>query len=309
MSQVRKDFLVERYAIISEKRGSRPKHFEAKKAEEKPGQTCFFCPGNESLTPPTIEQLPAKGPWKIRVFRNKFPALKPPKGDHEIVVDTPVHNGELQDLKLEELIDVFLMYEKRRKALERRYKHISVFKNMGKEGGASLPHSHTQIVASQFVPPIPAQEERAAKLHYAKWHRCAWCDDLKDMPKNRIAFENEYAIAITANAPRFSYETWIMPKRHCGSFSELTKTEMLAFCDILSKALGKVYSWLGGVSYNFILHTAPKGGSKFCHFHVELMPRVATHAGYELGEGAYIVDVSPETAAKVYRLGETTATN
>jgi len=301
MTQIRKDFLIERYSIISEKRGSRPKHFEAKKVEEKPGQVCFFCPGNEKLTPPTIDQVPAKGKWKIRVFRNKFPALVPPKGDHEIIVDTEVHGGGLHNLTKEELLDVFLMYEKRRKVLERKYKHVSVFKNMGREAGASLPHSHTQIIASNFMPPISAQEQTAAKLHYDKWHRCAWCDDIVKMDKKRIITESKSTIAIMANAPRFSYEAWVMPKQHRGSFSDMSRAEMLDFCSVFLEILNKMQTELAGIPYNFALHTSPKGGSKYYHFHVEIMPRVATHAGYELGEGAYIVDVSPETAAKIYR--------
>jgi len=293
--------LIERYSLISEKRGTRPKHFEVvKKAKEKPGQICFFCPGNEKLTPPTIDQFPPRGPWKIRVFRNKFPALVPPKGDHEVIVETPAHDGGLHNLSPEELLEVFLMYEKRRKALERKYKHVAIFKNRGKEGGASLPHSHTQVVASNFVPPISAEEQAAAKRYYLKWHRCAWCDELKRTDKRRIAAENENAIAVTANAPRFSYEIWVMPKTHRGSFSDMNASEMMDFCSLFLKVFNKMHAELNNPSYNFVLHTAPSGGGKFFHFHLELMPRKATHAGYELGEGAYIVDISPETAAKMY---------
>ena len=299
MTQIRKDFLIERYSIISEARSKRPHHFEFT-CEEKAGQVCFFCPGNESLTPPTIDQYPAKGLWEIRVFRNKFPALKPPRGDHEIIVETNKHGQDLGDLTPEGILGAFKMYEKRRKALERKYKYVAIFKNVGKQGGASLPHSHTQVLASNFLPPLSDIEAKAAKHYYDKWHRCPWCDYIEKTVKGRIAFETRKTIAITANAPRFSYETWVMPKRHVGNFSDLTQEEALDFCMMLKKVLAKLEKGLGCVPYNYVLHHA-KSGEKFVHFHVEIMPRVATHAGYELGEGAYIVDVSPENAAKFYK--------
>jgi len=97
MGQIRKDFLLERYSIISKVRGARPQQYHHK-AGEKGGSLCFFCPGNEHTTPPTIDCVPKSGKWEIRVFRNKFPALKPPQGDHEIVVETNLHKGTIQDL-------------------------------------------------------------------------------------------------------------------------------------------------------------------------------------------------------------------
>jgi UDPglucose--hexose-1-phosphate uridylyltransferase len=118
--------------------------------------------------------------------------------------------------------------------------------------------------------------------------------------KKRVCFETKKTVAIAPNAPRFSYEVWVMPKRHVGNFSDLKHDEMLDFCSIMKKALAKVAKDLGCPSYNFVLHRARRG-ERFVHFHVEIMPRTATHAGYELGEGAYIVDISPETAAKFFR--------
>lgn len=298
MGQIRKDFLLERFSIISEARKDRPKHFECKINEEKAGQTCFFCPGNEKLTPPEIDRFPKRGPWEIRVFRNKFPALKPPAGDHEIIVETNKHGQGLESLEPEHLVDVFNMYEKRRKALERKYRYVSIFKNYAKDAGASLPHSHTQVLASNIIPPIPAQEAEAAKKHYDKWYRCAWCDYIEKTHKNRVAFETKKTVAITANAPRYGYEVWVMPKRHVGNFSDLSRDEALDFCTILRKVLAKLTKELGCIPYNFILHHS-KG--KFFHFHVEILPRTGKHAGYELGEGAYIIEISPEEAAKFFR--------
>jgi len=299
MTQIRKDFLLERYSIISELRGARPHHFHPVSREKK-NQVCFFCPGNENLTPPTIDRFPKSGKWEIRVFRNKFPALKPPQGDHEIVVETNKHGSGVENLEPEKIVEVFRMYEKRRKALEKKYKYVSIFKNSGKGGGASLPHSHTQILAGPLVPTVTAQENEAAKRYYKKWHRCAWCDYIKKIDKKRIAIETKNIIAITADAPRFPYEVCLMPKKHRGNFSDLGPSEALDFCSALKKLLMKITSEVGD-SYNFVVHHSQKGNGKWFHFHIEILPRDALHAGYELGEGVYMIQVSPETAAKFYR--------
>jgi len=302
-THLRKDFLLERYSIISEERSKRPHMYE--KPPEKKGKTCFFCPGNEALTPPTIARYPAegRGDWQIRVFRNKFPALKPPAGDHEIVVETNKHGSELQDLAPEEIVQVFLMYEIRRKVLQKKYGYVSVFKNSGREAGASIAHAHAQILAGPVVPRIVAEESEAAKRHYRKKKRCAWCDHMtktgrSSRKRKLIAAKTDHTIALAAEAPRFPYEVWVMPRRHVPSFSKLKNEEALDFCTVLKRVLAKAGE-LG--PYNFILHSTPKGASKYYHFHLEVMPRVSTHAGFELGGGMYIITASPETAASYYR--------
>jgi len=131
-----------------------------------------------------------------------------------------------------------------------------------------------------------------------KKKNCPWCDYITNS-KKCTAGETENAIAITANAPRFSYEVWLMPKTHVSTFSELSEKEALDFCTLLKKILLKLSKELEP-SYNYVIHHSPKKNKKF-HFHLEILPRMANHAGYELGNGAYIIDITPETAAKFYR--------
>jgi UDPglucose--hexose-1-phosphate uridylyltransferase len=300
MNDIRKDFLIQRYSIISETRGNRPYHFDHKKSNEKKGQVCFFCPGNEKLTPPTVMQYPKSGQWEIRVFRNKFPALKPPKGDHEVLVETNKHGKNIEDLGVEHILEVFRMYEKRRIALAKKYKYVAIFKNVGHKAGASLPHSHSQILAGNFIPPIVSEERDASEKYYRKWHRCAWCDEIKKIDGKRIVINSKHAIAVTAEAPRYSYETWVMPKKHVGNFSELGIEGAQDFCSVLKEVLNKMKA-LGVPAYNYSVHDAQRGNKKSYHYHLEIIPRVANHAGYELGTGAYIIDVSPEVAAKMLR--------
>ncbi len=302
MNDIRKDFLLERYSLISSVRGKRPHHFA--QTEEKKGAICFFCPGNEAMTPPTIDRYPAKKarPWKLRVFRNKFPALKPPMGEHEIIVDTGGHNLAFEDLSAGDILEAMRMYEKRRKALESKYPYVSIFKNHGREAGASIPHAHAQLIAGQLVPSVVAAEAEAAKAYYAKKHRCAWCDYIASASgpaKARVAAKTASTVAITANAPRFPYEAWVLPKSHAPAFSSLGDDEAVDFCSVLKNLLLKLHA-LGTPSYNIAFHHAPPGASKQFHFHAEILPRLSTHAGYELCEGAYIIDTPPEDAARFY---------
>jgi UDPglucose--hexose-1-phosphate uridylyltransferase len=305
MAQIRKDFLLDRFSIISELRGKRPHHFEPLSKEK--DTTCFFCPGNEKLTPPTIDIYPKdskigkNADWRIRVFRNKFPALKPKKGDHEIIVETPEHGQPIEELSPEDLVPVFLMYERRRMSLENKYKYAFIFKNSGREAGASLPHSHTQILASDEIPPVIAQEAKASKDYYKKKGNCPWCDYLGRISRRQTISSNSSALAFCPDAPRFSFESWVMPKEHAGTFSDLDEKQQLDLCGLLKETIISIKKVLGEVPYNMVLHHAPKGNPKNYHFHIEILPRAATHAGFELGGGAYIISRSPESASKLLR--------
>lgn len=302
MNELRKDFLLERYSIISDARGNRPIELKPvqKPKSTRPKKNCFFCPGNEGMTPPTIERYPREGSWQIRVFKNKFPALVSPRGEHEVIVETEKHGIELQDLSIENIVEVFKTYERRRIALEKKYKYVSIFKNVGEAAGASLAHSHSQLIATPIIPSIVSLEKEASQRYYEKWHRCPWCDEIKKIDKKRVGTESENTMVMTPNAPRFPYEVWVMPKRHVGNFSELEYDESRDFCKLLKECLEKAYGLAG--SYNYVVHNAPaKGSEKSYHFHVEILPRTSTHAGFEIGEGAYIISVSPENSAKLYR--------
>jgi len=156
--EVRKDYLG-RLVALSVSRASRP-HDSPKVRAQKivPPEKCYFCPGNENLTPPEIDRIEKDGKWEIRVFPNKFPAFhvssKKAYGRHEVIVETPGHQQTLSDLSVENLTDYLAMVKRRMESAlqDRRLKYTSVFKNEGSAAGASLEHSHTQLVAMEFVP-------------------------------------------------------------------------------------------------------------------------------------------------------------
>jgi len=169
MGELRKDYILNRWVIISPKRGKRPHELQRDtKIKEGP---CFFCPGNEHMTPSEIGRVPRNGGWQIRWFENKFPAFKPEGnaeikttsrfytssdsyGYHEVIVETDRHDRQLAQLPVDEIEQVFHVYARRIKELESKpnIKYVNVFKNHGFMGGTSIVHSHSQLMAAAFVP-------------------------------------------------------------------------------------------------------------------------------------------------------------
>lgn len=324
--ELRKDYLVDHWVIVSDFRGKRPHEF---KKDEKLDQektidgtknnraVCYFCPGNEHLTPPEIYRITKNGNWQIRVFPNKFPAVAPegqseiktdndfftfanPYGRHEVIVETPEHGRQTADLSEEELHDLLGVYNFRLKELANlpNAKYVVLFKNHGKSGGASLSHSHTQILSLNKVPGFVEKEINAAKGWRQARNECPYCKIINiEKGSFRRCFESTYFIAFTPYASRFNYEVWLFPKQHCKSPTELNYVEMKDFTSIFKKILAKIKEL--GADYNFYLHHSPLGED--LHFHFEFAPRMENWAGFELGTETVINSVPPEDAAKFYR--------
>ncbi len=308
--ELRKDYVLERWVIIAAGRKQRPKEYSEKQSE-RPKQVCFFCPGNEKLTPPEIGRIGGKK-WRFRWFPNKFPVVdkggnpdvrndntfftfSDAYGSHEIIAETPSRTKQLWDLKQPELAELFSIYRNRINELSRdgSAKYIAVFKNHGLKGGASLKHSHTQIASINIIPPlIQAEVSASAK------GGCAYCRIIEiEKGSFRACFENGSAVAFAPYASRFNYEIWIFPKRHLRTLDDFSGQELNDFTELLDMVLKKLRKL--NVSYNYVLHYAPSNSE--LHFHVEVTPRIATWAGFESSTDIVINSVPPEDAAKFYR--------
>ncbi len=309
MGELRKDYVLDRWVIISTARGKRPHELQKAVTTVQPGQ-CFFCPGSESLTPSEIGRIVHNGGWQLRWFENKFAALKPegqalPKTDnrfytfagsygyHEVVVETPRHDRQLAELPVEDIDQVLHVYARRIVELESKpdVAYVNVFKNHGYLGGTSIVHSHSQIMATTVVPP-----ELQNKLDsMRKFISCPYCAVVEsEKNSGRLCFENADFVAFTPYASRFNYEIWVFPKNH---IARLENVNFSGLADVVSKVLRKVHE--GNLDYNMLVQYGPKGQD--FHFHIEVCPRAAIWAGFELGSGIIINSVAPEEAAKWYR--------
>ena len=312
MNELRKDYILDRWVIIAEERKKRKREFK-KEESKKESKTCFFCPGNEKLTPKETGRLEYKNKWKIRWFPNLFPFVeakckdfktsnlfrkKCAYGFHEVLVETPEHDKQLSDLSEEDIRNVLMVYALRIKELsvEKNVKYVLVFKNHGREAGTSLIHSHTQIVSLDMVPTDIKMEMDAVK----KSKGCPYCSIIKKESKSkRRILENDDFAAFAPFASRFNYEAWIFPKKHVINITQFKGKELLNLAKVLKKMLVRLAKI--NASYNFCLHYGFKESGGDLHFHMEIQPRIATWGGFENSSGIIINSVSPEMAAEFYR--------
>lgn len=317
MNEIRKSYLLEKYVIFSPKRAKRPHAFRQPEERGVEPKDCPFCPGNEKMTPGAIVQVPKKN-WRVRLIPNKFPALceTPFKGEegkdffrhyrpygyHEVLIETPDHTKDFHELSLEQLeLGFRVLIDRYRELLAKKETvYVTVFKNEGKMAGASIGHTHTQIIASPVFPKKISEKMAAAEKYYQKEQRCPYCDIIKEEKgkKVRVVTENEEFVVFCPYASTWPYETWIFPKKHVHDVSCLTDGQLKYLLKIMKKLLGKYEKLFGKLPYHLVYNSFPK--SDFWHFHIEVFPTLKIYGGFEYF-GLYVNEVLPEYAAKKLR--------
>jgi UDPglucose--hexose-1-phosphate uridylyltransferase len=328
LSELRKDPITGRWVIISSERGRRPSDFQEAPAKRK-GGFCPFCSGNEKFTPLEIlayrePGTPPNSPgWSLRVVANKFPALKIEGnldktgigmfdkmngiGAHEVIIETPSHDVTMAKLPDKKIEDIIWAYRDRVLDLKKdpRFQYVLIFKNEGEAAGASLEHSHSQLIALPVIPRHVTEEIEGSRLYYNYKERCIYCDIVRQEmhTEERTVVENEHFIAITPFAARFPFETWIIPKTHNACFDEAQPWEYNSLARIIKNMLLRLDKVLNIPPYNYIIHTSPLRSqvNEFYHWHLEIMPKLVRIAGFEGGSGFYINPTSPEESAKFLR--------
>ena len=328
MPELRKDPITGRWVIIAAERGKRPTDFARFPVQTK-GGFCPFCYGHESHTPPEILSYRTDGGasnspgWMLRVVPNKFPALGI-EGDlnrqgeglfdkmngigaHEVIIETPDHHATLATLGEQAVEDVLWAFRDRMLDLkkDKRFRYILIFKNHGEPAGASLEHSHSQLIALPIVPKLVREEIEGSKAHYSFKERCVYCDIIRQEldSKARIIDENPDFVVIAPYAPRFPFETWLLPKTHDSCFEDAQKREYQNLSRIIKSALLRIDQVLDHPPYNLVIHTSPitETLNDFYHWHIEIMPKLSKVAGFEWGTGFYINPMPPEESARLLR--------
>jgi UDPglucose--hexose-1-phosphate uridylyltransferase len=317
-----------RWVIIATERAARPSDFKSEAQPPKSG-FCPFCKGNEAKTPPEIMAYreagsrPNEGGWRVRVVPNKFPALRV-EGDlgkvgygiydmmngigaHEVIIETPEHQTSLAPLSEANIREVLWAYRDRLVDLkkDRRLVYGMVFKNVGSVAGASLEHTHSQLICTPIVPRTVVGEMNGAQEFFRYRGRCLFCDMIQqevDSAK-RVVLDGPQFVSFAPFASRFPFETWILPRQHSSHFENLQRMEVDELARTLKVVLTKLERSLENPPYNYILHTAPFNTADLEHFHwhIEIIPRLTKVAGFEWGTGFYINPVPPEKAAEFMR--------
>ncbi len=328
MPELRKDPVVGRWVIIASERSDRPLSFKPAKLETT-GELCPFCSGHEDDTPPEVYAVRNPGSlkdspgWEVRVVPNKFPALKI-EGDlekrgfgiydrmngigaHEVIIESASHTTEFSDLSPDHICAVLDAYRSRMIDLKKdsRFQYIQIFKNHGEPAGATLEHPHAQLIATPILPRRIVDELRGAEFHYSHRDRCIFCDMVQQEInfRERIVAQTEHHLAFSPFAPRFPFETWILPRQHEAAFEQCSLGSFDDLALILKETIIRINLALNRPAYNFVLHTAPIGMEKsaYYHWHFEVMPKLTKVAGFEWGTGFYINPTPPEEAAAALR--------
>jgi UDPglucose--hexose-1-phosphate uridylyltransferase len=297
------------------------------------GGFCPFCYGNEAKTPPEIQayrpnqnggqpQRDAPG-WTVRVVPNKFPALgiegnldrqaeglfdkMNGVGAHEVIVENNEHNATLASMTPKNIEDVLWTFRDRILDLkkDRRLKYILIFKNYGEAAGATLEHTHSQLIALPVVPIYVAEEIEGAKQYYIYKERCVFCDIARQETEAgiRVVAENDDFLTIAPYAPRFPFETWILPKQHESAFENSSSRMFQNLAKSIRTLLNKANRVLDDPPYNLVIHSSPTQDSSndHYHWHIEFVPKLTKVGGFEWGTGFYINPTPPEEAAKFLR--------
>lgn len=335
MPELRKDPIIGRWVIVATERAKKPDQFEAA-AGAPPEEECPFCESRESHTPNEIFAIRKGGSankpgWQVRVVPSVAPFLRIEGeldrrghglydimngiGAHEIVIETPQHTDNIADLSDTQISEVFAAYQERINDLTRdpRFKYVLAFKNHGwSAGGGRVRHSRSQLIATPTTPKRVKEELAGAKEYYGYHERCIFCDIIKQETgqKERVVLDLDGFLAIVPFAPRFPFETWILPKKHSSDFVNCDSNQRAHLAKILKAVLLKLKIGLNNPPYNYIIHTAPFRREKHgywktidhdFHWHIEIMPRLTRVAGFEWGSGFYTCPLPPEDAARFLR--------
>jgi UDPglucose--hexose-1-phosphate uridylyltransferase len=307
--------------------------------------SCPFCKGNEDKTPPTITALPDEENWEIRIVQNLFPVLGTESdqgnisfglqqvmdgyGHHEVIIDHHRHGIEVHEMSEQHLAMLLGLYRQRMEELftsDERIKYVLVFKNFGPAAGASIKHTHSQLIAMPIIPENVYNEVEHSRNYYRKYHQCIFCSLIDEALTfeatiyNRDSGEvrrkvdvgqyvierSERFIAIKPFASRYEWEVHILPTQHQSNFMKASAEDLADFSKLLKRTMQRLDKVLSGAQYNYYFHTVPRC-DEFAdcdasyHWHMEICPRTTIPSGFELGSGLFISTISPEDAAQKLR--------
>jgi UDPglucose--hexose-1-phosphate uridylyltransferase len=280
------------------------------------------------------------GRWNVRVVPNKYPAVqpwstnsngvvseasqtastqfqssgsslfqsKPVVGGHEVVIESRRHTRSLTDISAIEAELVFLAYRDRLLHFRSlpNVNYACVFKNVGQRAGASLAHSHSQILATSLIPPEIERSCARMQRHRATTGCCLMCDLVREefRHKERVIASDELTVAYCPFASRLPMKVRVTTKQHQACFEDLDDQSLRAVSRMVYRGIGWLEKLQPNASYNYCLNTKPSGiqdASDAFHWSIDIFPRITQVAGFEWAGGSMINPVLPEDAARQYR--------
>lgn len=332
MPELRLDPVTDKWVIIAPNRAKRPGDFAVKeKVNISPDdkKNCFFCSGNEKMTPPEVLAY-SKDPcrksnmpgWTVRAFANKFPAFEPKKdfniqknglyfhassvGHHEVIAS--VDHDKIPALFSKDEMAEFIRANKERFAVhcgDDFVKYVLIIYNHGKLAGGSIRHPHSQLFSMPVISNDIKDELDGAFKYFERNKRCVFCDMIDYEKKaeggKRVIFKNENFVAFAPYASKAPFEIMILPTKHSPRFQDISSKEMQDLAEALLKVLKALHIKLDNPPFNFYIQSSPCDGndySSYYHWQLELLPKLSIRAGFEYGTGIIINTMDPDEAAK-----------
>ncbi len=320
-SELRLDPLTGRWVVIAYERSARPSSFlgRDRDIQKDAARECPFCPGHEEDTPPALETYSEQGHWLLRVVPNKYPAFTgnepmvaitkgpvfttaPASGIHEVIVLSPDHELGWSELSNEQVKLIMRGIRDRIAAHcdSKVIRYSQAIVNSGREAGASLEHPHGQLLATSFVPREITDELAGFSRFLGGCLLCATME-AEEAVADRIVVEDSETVTISPFWASQPYEMLIIPKDHGEHLHKAREEELDSVAVSIKLVLGTLREHLGDISYNLVFHSSPYREHGRFHWHVHIMPKLTTRAGFELGTGVMINVIPPEKAASELR--------
>jgi UDPglucose--hexose-1-phosphate uridylyltransferase len=317
VSQLRLDPLTGRWVVVSTNRSGRMQAFPAGATTAAPHgvRPCPFCPGNEEETLPALVTYDAGGSWRVRVVPNLFPAFEgtapmvvshlgpvftqaPGSGIHEVLILSPHHGQPWADLP-DDQVDLVMEAIVGRVAAHAgtpglRYSQAIV--NSGREAGASVDHPHAQLLGMPFVPRELADEQAGFARFEGSCLLCTTAAAEVD-EGHRIVTADDDVVVLCPFWSAAPYEMLVVPHPHGAHVHRAAAATVTAVGRALRDALRRLRACVGEVPYNLVFHSAPYRVAVTFHWHVHVIPKLTTPAGFEFGTGVMVNVVAPEAAA------------
>lgn len=328
-SQMRLNRATGEWVIYAPARRKRPHDLQKKESTEASSlgfdPDCPFCTGDEKTLQSELLDFPLSHgeQWQTRVISNKYPALTPSElpervahgiylttagyGRQEVIIESPLHSMTLATMSVEAIEILIDTYHHRYLALmeDPEIMMVIIFRNHGSTAGASLRHPHSQIIGTSVVPRNRRWQDEEAQRYFDHWNRCLYCDLLQFeiQEGKRIIQENQSFVAFVPFAAQASCEVWIMPKQHQADFGSINPLQRKDFAAILQDVLARIYHKLNNPDYNYVINSAVRYKSEEpqVHWYCQIVPRLSTPAGFEIGSGISINPSLPEIDAKFLR--------
>ncbi len=336
MNELRKDPILNRWVAIL-KDSKAPEHYineytENISPDSASDNECLLCPGNQHEAYTEIFTIKEdcessnNHDWHTKVISMIKPVLQIEGelgrkgvgmydkmnsiGANELIIESPYHNTQPEDLGISHMIKVISTYRHRISQLESdpRLRYTLIHKDYGKAAGEQYKHPHSHVIATPVIPKGIKEELDGAKAYYQYKERCIFCDIVNEELRTgaRVIMETKNFVAFVPFAPKSPFEYWILPRRHNCAFQEISDEELEDFSFILMETIKKMGAALKNPPYNYVLHTAPNRiprknywhtlGEDF-HWHMEIMPQIAIKTGFEMDSEFYILTTKPEDAA------------